>query len=184
MALHRILVVDDSPAVRETVGILLAGEYEVQAHAASTNTWRDGCAGAAAASDHRRRAVSRRRDAAFPTGTAGAVDRRRQRPAHRRGRRSIAGADSRRASCAGGSPSCPRALHARATGPRHRAWSRPSCRPRWRGPWPKPSRTRAAAAPRGRAGRRQARRGQRHSHGARHAARSSPWRRRTSTRAR
>ncbi|HSP98723.1 MAG TPA: sigma 54-interacting transcriptional regulator [Candidatus Dormibacteraeota bacterium] len=30
MALHHILVVHDSPAVRETVGILLAGEYEVQ----------------------------------------------------------------------------------------------------------------------------------------------------------
>ena len=31
MALHRILVVDDSPAVRETVGILLGGDYDVQA---------------------------------------------------------------------------------------------------------------------------------------------------------
>lgn len=31
MALHRILVVDDSPAVRETVGILLGGEYDVHA---------------------------------------------------------------------------------------------------------------------------------------------------------
>ena len=31
MALHHILVVHDSPAVRETVGILLAGDYEVQA---------------------------------------------------------------------------------------------------------------------------------------------------------
>lgn len=30
MALHHILVVHDSPAVRETVGILLAGDYEVQ----------------------------------------------------------------------------------------------------------------------------------------------------------
>ena len=30
MALHHILVVHDSPAVRETVGILLAGEFEVQ----------------------------------------------------------------------------------------------------------------------------------------------------------
>lgn len=30
VALHHILVVHDSPAVRETVGILLAGEYEVQ----------------------------------------------------------------------------------------------------------------------------------------------------------
>lgn len=30
MTLHHILVVHDSPAVRETVGILLAGEYEVQ----------------------------------------------------------------------------------------------------------------------------------------------------------
>jgi signal transduction histidine kinase len=29
VALHRILVVDDSPAVRETVGILLGGEYDV-----------------------------------------------------------------------------------------------------------------------------------------------------------
>lgn len=31
MGLHRILVVDDSPAVRETIGILLGGEYEVLA---------------------------------------------------------------------------------------------------------------------------------------------------------
>ena len=31
MALQRILVVHDSPAVRETVGILLAGEYDVHA---------------------------------------------------------------------------------------------------------------------------------------------------------
>ncbi len=31
MALHRVLVVHDSPAVRETVGILLGGDYDVQA---------------------------------------------------------------------------------------------------------------------------------------------------------
>ncbi|MGH7788335.1 MAG: hypothetical protein ACRERC_15810, partial [Candidatus Binatia bacterium] len=31
MALHRILVVDDSAAVRETIGILLGGEYDVHA---------------------------------------------------------------------------------------------------------------------------------------------------------
>ena len=31
MALRRILVVDDSPAVRESVSILLAGDYDVQA---------------------------------------------------------------------------------------------------------------------------------------------------------
>ena len=33
VALHRILVVDDSPAVRETLGILLGGSYEVHAAA-------------------------------------------------------------------------------------------------------------------------------------------------------
>jgi len=31
VALHRILVIDDSLAVRETIGILLGADYEVQA---------------------------------------------------------------------------------------------------------------------------------------------------------
>ena len=55
MALHRILVVDDSPAVRETLGILL-GANTTSMPATSTRSSPAACTGATAPSDHRRQA--------------------------------------------------------------------------------------------------------------------------------
>jgi len=63
LALHRIFVVDDSPAIRETLGILLGGEYEVQAMTVAESAARLGrearipAAIIAAASDGARQAI-------------------------------------------------------------------------------------------------------------------------------